>query len=1741
MDIMPTQVYEHDSFEATQRVTFDSQQNESQEVGILRIDEVSYIIKKGTNKIGRHPNCNVVLNNDTVSGHHAEIEAGVVSGTAFISDTNSTNGTKLKSVSLKPGRAYQLKDGDTIEFGKVNAIYEIPSECLVLNTPLIVKPKQRNLTVIPSIPDSFTEDLLDKEKNDSLIPSSQEGEDNIFRNPSLLCKTYNVRKNIGISVQNETASKDYSKDIQKAMRSENKIIDNLDNLESQGIESDIHNAETQLNHLVTCKIEKNKDTCDMETHFKECSSDTENKQLDVSEMETQVNDWITRSSNSIYEKETQLDLIDSSRGESASRQQEYSDIHDMETQINLFDNDNTKETLQDGNKETAKDIDEDIYVFETQENVEEQRNPIAKENSKIIVESDDEDVKEVAENNTETQTSKSFATITNEDAKNSDLRESSPISSSEKVMIVNSPLKNKTSPGKRLPLRFNMCISDSDSDSVGEEKSSKKSPQDALKLSVNMDVSEGISLKKDDLTSINVDETAKASTSKGNNEGNQRNSDNELSGESDDLFEVATQQNNIINQGTQSKISNSLSQTITRQDDDAIFYATTQIVSTTKEIVEKIDVAKSDSIENSENSVADKSIGAVSIETKITSTSNGGICQLNSVEKNKVSKNCNDCTGDERGVANEEGSQITEDKNESLNSDYHMQPTQLLQFSDVQDNSEEEHGASVEDLEYELAPTQLLCVLESQRQEKSPSPKNVSSNSKKTDTRKTNLNDSVEKNLNDMFETVTEEVYQPPQISTQYLNDALELSETEIETPNDNLATKGNVDENVQKNSVASGSIHQDCFDEPSKCLTAKNHQAMDQEDYFKNIRSDGKHSSFIHSQKTDEIEVISSEIDRNVKPCTSSTQKKMKFDLESTQPNSDVPNTSSNEVMKNSKPKRRRKIKKGTGLESDSQYSGESDICSQLSGTSLELNTETKKLTVASASISKNVKVPEESSKNVKNSVGPDTSAKLNINTIPEVDSQESYFVNFKFNRKCKNIIEDEPSDPIVLTEVKKSSFTEISLTSRVPVHGTDLKTDIDVDQIANCTEETSGHEEEANSASFTNLFRKVEYSLPKIDDDILADLPAVKILGTNSNPASPSALSAISESEYDFECLSPVRKNNGYHVLVKENDENNEPVYALEKDFDSSSCHNSPLNKLMKMKDSIELLLSGNATNDMNYKNLNKLADELLSVEPVYGSKRSKTASKSYSMEESFISLKNKSLYNRSYSVMIEKLKNNEKTTPQFKKPIAEADSHIFQIPKAAPISKRGRRKTTNNDVVNKIVSIPKEHEKRKSRTTVQDIEGPKANESVEKPGINKRKRESSKSKLSPSSTQMLTEVIISSPRSRRSKRQKVNESQENSQNSTMRIPIKANKPAIRSKRQSNQDIQQAEQESKNTAGKGSQIRHSARIKGKKEVSQNQSIIITKKPEIVPAKRRKVEETEKLSTVIRRSARSDKTTSESILNYFPSGTPISSTSQSKNKSSRDNTIDVISGSNELVKKTSSSFSTMSSCSTFGEGLIVTSTPSRTRMSTSKLNFNSSSQIKHKILFTGIQDNEFNKILKELGAVKSEDPRKCTVLVTDKIRRTFKFLCALAASVPIVSINWLHDSQTAGTFLDYDNYILKDPAMEAKFGFKLRKSLEISRQKKLLDGYIVILTSNIPTPPITELKNMITACGGKALIRPPTPWSQKSVIISCEKDIDHAKKLLTKAPNNVTIQSTEFLLTGILKQELNFVKTRLV
>ncbi|KAL0131423.1 hypothetical protein PUN28_002746 [Cardiocondyla obscurior] len=220
-------------------------------------------------------------------------------------------------------------------------------------------------------------------------------------------------------------------------------------------------------------------------------------------------------------------------------------------------------------------------------------------------------------------------------------------------------------------------------------------------------------------------------------------------------------------------------------------------------------------------------------------------------------------------------------------------------------------------------------------------------------------------------------------------------------------------------------------------------------------------------------------------------------------------------------------------------------------------------------------------------------------------------------------------------------------------------------------------------------------------------------------------------------------------------------------------------------------------------------------------------------------------------------------------------------------------------------------------------------------------------------------------------------------------------------------------------------------------------------------------------------------------------------------------------------------------------ENASLVSTPCRTRRSTSTSSSSTPTAIKYNILFTGITD-DYSKIIKKLGGCKVENPAKCSILVTDKVRRTYKFLCALARGIPIVTINWLIDSEAAAQFLNWENYILKDPAAEAKFGFRLRKSLDIAKKQKMLDGFTVILTPNIAPPPVEELKDMVLSCGGKALLRAPTKWPEKAIILSREEDLLNAKKFLAKAPKNVTVQSTEFILTGILKQETDFNKYKL-
>ena len=85
-----------------------------------------------------------------------------------------------------------------------------------------------------------------------------------------------------------------------------------------------------------------------------------------------------------------------------------------------------------------------------------------------------------------------------------------------------------------------------------------------------------------------------------------------------------------------------------------------------------------------------------------------------------------------------------------------------------------------------------------------------------------------------------------------------------------------------------------------------------------------------------------------------------------------------------------------------------------------------------------------------------------------------------------------------------------------------------------------------------------------------------------------------------------------------------------------------------------------------------------------------------------------------------------------------------------------------------------------------------------------------------------------------------------------------------------------------------------------------------------------------------------------------------------------------------------------------------------------------------------------------------------CTVLVTDKIRRTTKFLCMVAKGVPIVCPAWITQSKAAGAFLDPWQYILKDEENEKRFGMKLEITLMQAVRKPLLASLTMHVTKKV-------------------------------------------------------------------------------
>lgn len=180
------------------------------------------------------------------------------------------------------------------------------------------------------------------------------------------------------------------------------------------------------------------------------------------------------------------------------------------------------------------------------------------------------------------------------------------------------------------------------------------------------------------------------------------------------------------------------------------------------------------------------------------------------------------------------------------------------------------------------------------------------------------------------------------------------------------------------------------------------------------------------------------------------------------------------------------------------------------------------------------------------------------------------------------------------------------------------------------------------------------------------------------------------------------------------------------------------------------------------------------------------------------------------------------------------------------------------------------------------------------------------------------------------------------------------------------------------------------------------------------------------------------------------------------------------------------------------------------------------------KVLFTGVVDAQGEQAVLALGGSLASSAAEASHLVTDRIRRTVKFLCALGRGIPILSLDWLHQSRKAGCFLPPDEYVVTDPEQEKNFGFSLQDALSRARERRLLEGYEIYVTPGVQPPP-PQMGEIISCCGGTYLPSMPRSYKPQRVVITCPQDFPRCSVPLRVG---LPLLSPEFLLTGVLKQE---------
>ncbi|KAJ1980723.1 Mediator of DNA damage checkpoint protein 1 [Dimargaris xerosporica] len=201
-------------------------------------------------------------------------------------------------------------------------------------------------------------------------------------------------------------------------------------------------------------------------------------------------------------------------------------------------------------------------------------------------------------------------------------------------------------------------------------------------------------------------------------------------------------------------------------------------------------------------------------------------------------------------------------------------------------------------------------------------------------------------------------------------------------------------------------------------------------------------------------------------------------------------------------------------------------------------------------------------------------------------------------------------------------------------------------------------------------------------------------------------------------------------------------------------------------------------------------------------------------------------------------------------------------------------------------------------------------------------------------------------------------------------------------------------------------------------------------------------------------------------------------------------------------------------------------------------------------VMFTGMGvSDRYTKAVKQIGGQITEKWQDCTHLVTDEIRRTVKFVCALAARRWVLSVRWLEACITHNAFVDPSPFrLLNTPCPHAGLTLPTDGPVNVVYATRPTVASVfanckIFVTAHVKRPSRSEAHEMIMAAQGQLFYKAPKiaeikeiqrDGSWRIVVVGCAADARLCRRLETLG---CLLKTGEFLLSAIFDGRADYTK----